>query len=69
MMVRVRVMRGARREKPTWEDGEMGRWGDGEAARCRVGAKVTVRVGRCQADGKGCEAREAELSCKGWSVD
>ena len=46
MMVRVRVMRGARREKPTWEDGKMGRWEDGEAARCWEGAKVTVRGAR-----------------------
>ena len=55
MMVRVRVMRGARREKPTWEDGEMGRWRGGEV------------LGRCH--GTGCEAREAELTCKGWSLD
>ena len=52
-----------------WGDGEMGRWEDGEAARCWEGAKATARVGRCQGDGEGCEAREAELTCKGWSLD
>ena len=40
-----------------WEDGKMGRWRGGEV------------LGRCQGDGKGCEARETELTCEGWSLE